>query len=242
LASARTIHDFEIAFTADGSPSLRVKDESGYGERMHHSDGALSESLYIYGDAIEEVLREKWPLHGVSVGLGLGYNEIIFAGKAIHYGLSPNECRIYSFEVEPLLKENFLNWIIGADCAISELYGCIQDQLTPHFNAQAIRPWLKQAHENNTWQVRGDFLHESSDISEITCVLYDAFSNKMSPELWQESLLTDSLNRMCAANCVFSTYAATGALNRSLKNAGFIRENRPGFSGKRESTFARKKL
>ena len=37
----------------------------------------------------------------------------------------------------------------------------------------------------------------------VTCVLYDAFSNKMNGELWSESFLIETMNPMIAKNCKF---------------------------------------
>ena len=86
--SPRTLQDFTIVTTADGSPSLSIEDSSGYVEKMHHAAGAMSESIYIYGEAVQKVLDRRWPLRVLSVGLGLGYNELITAasGGKSEYG------------------------------------------------------------------------------------------------------------------------------------------------------------
>jgi tRNA U34 5-methylaminomethyl-2-thiouridine-forming methyltransferase MnmC len=243
LASPRKIDDFEISITADGSPSLRIADSSGYVEKMHHNDGALSESLYIYGEAMDETIHHGWPLHVLSLGLGLGYNELITAAKALLHDITPDRALLYSFEIEPLLRRNFTQWVVGKPDAFSELYDLILQSLSAEIQieAKAIREWLCTAFEMNRWRVRARFPDEAADVKEMTCMLYDAFSNKMSPELWTEDLITSQLQSLCAPGCVFSTYAATGALNRALKNTGFVKQDRRGFSGKRESTFAIRK-
>lgn len=244
MARARTVADFEVIFTTDGSPSLRVVDASGYFEKMHHSEGALSESLYIYGDALEETLKRGWPLHVVSLGLGLGYNEMITAAKAIQYGIAPEDARIFSFELEPLLIDELAKWLNGRNAQFGHLYDHILRQLANETNlkAEIILQWLKTAHLKNTWQMRGTFLEHVDGVSDVSCVLYDAFSNKMSPELWMEETMSSVFNKICAKTCVFSTYAATGALKRALKNTGFQLLERRGFAGKRESTFAMREL
>ena len=244
MASPRKIDDFEISFTLDGSPSLRIADSNGYVEKMHHSDGALSESLYIYGEAMDETLKAGWPLHVLSLGLGLGYNELITAAKAIQHRISPSEAWLYSFEIEPLLRDSFATWVTNKAGAFTDLYDLILQSLAAglQIEAGAIRNWLRQAHELKRWQIRARFPDEASDVKEMTCMLYDAFSNKMSPELWTEELITSQLQTLCAPGCVFSTYAATGALNRALRNTGFVKQDRRGFSGKREATFAIRKV
>jgi tRNA U34 5-methylaminomethyl-2-thiouridine-forming methyltransferase MnmC len=226
--------------TADGSPSLRIADATGYVEKMHHTDGALSESLYIYGDAIEETLKRGWPLKVVSLGLGLGYNELIVAAVALQHEAPAQSTTLHSFEIEPLLSRSFLDWTFCRSSEFGPLYDQILQQLSQRFQMESgeIQAWLKKAFDEGRWQIRSRFPEDANDVSEISCLLYDAFSNKMSPELWSEELITSQLNQICAEACVFSTYAATGALNRALKKTGFERIDRRGFSGKRESTFA----
>ena len=96
--------DYEFVSTGDGSPTLKwLKGTKGYHgepETMHHMGGAYSETQGIYG----EILREIFP-HGkgsvVSVGLGLGYIEMLVAVEAIKHNLSPKIVRTLSFESEP---------------------------------------------------------------------------------------------------------------------------------------------
>jgi tRNA U34 5-methylaminomethyl-2-thiouridine-forming methyltransferase MnmC len=240
LASPRTISDFEVILTADGSPSLRIADDTGYVEKMHHSGGALSESLYIYGDALEEVLQRRWPLRVISVGLGLGYNEMIVAAKAIQNQIAADQAALFSFEIEPVLVTELAAWLNGQSCEFAPLYEKILKLLAEQtaIEPQAIFAWLKEAHLRETWQIRKSFPEDAQGVSRVSCIFYDAFSNKMSPELWHENILNNVIESMSAENCVLSTYACTGALKRALKHSGFARVDRPGFAGKRESTFA----
>ena len=69
------------------------------------------------------------------------------------------------------------------------------------------------------------------------CVLYDAFSSKSTPELWSEDFLSSFLDGL-GEDCVFTTYASTGALKRALKKIDFQIVPRKGFLGRRESTLA----
>src|SRR5690606_37032809 len=72
----------------------------------------------------------------------------------------------------------------------------------------------------------------------VSAMLFDAYSKATSPELWDETFLKDFLARACAGRCALATYAAQGSLKRALLASGFRLEERAGFSGKRESTFA----
>ncbi|WP_157776241.1 MnmC family methyltransferase [Gloeomargarita lithophora] len=77
---------------------------------------------------------------------------------------------------------------------------------------------------------------------QIQGILFDAYSSKTSQALWQEAYLTNLINYYSSSNCLFTTYASTSSLKRALKSCGFTLENRAGFEGKKESTWATKNL
>ena len=68
-------------------------------------------------------------------------------------------------------------------------------------------------------------------------ILFDAYSNKTSVELWSEDFLNLLMSK-CEKGSYFTTYAATGVLNRCLKRSGFKNLKRDGFLYKRQSTLA----
>lgn len=225
---------FEVVYTEDGTPSLRVRDASGYLEKMHHTAGALGESVYIYLEALKMVARPL-PLNVISVGLGLGYNEMLAVAEATKQNRS---LKLYSFESQDLLREGFLDWVRGQGTPYAELYNLIAQRISDQHGGINIRQRLADGLDSGFWEVRGRFPDDCVNINNITCVFYDAFSSKMSPELWQEEMMTSVLKSICAPQCVFSTYAATGSLNRTLRALGFKRADRFGYAGKRESTLA----
>ena len=71
----------EYAFeaTEDGSQTLRLGLGEGASEAMHSLRGAFSETDYIYGEALRAALTRGWPLNVLSMGLGLGYVELLSA-------------------------------------------------------------------------------------------------------------------------------------------------------------------
>ncbi|MNL45541.1 bifunctional tRNA (mnm(5)s(2)U34)-methyltransferase/FAD-dependent cmnm(5)s(2)U34 oxidoreductase [compost metagenome] len=68
-------------------------------------------------------------------------------------------------------------------------------------------------------------------------ILYDAFSSKTTPHLWEEEFLK-SFFQCAAADAMVSTYACKATLKRALKDSGFEVIVREGFLGKRNSTLA----
>lgn len=227
----------EIFVTADGSPTLCFKRGDGYVEKMHHSGGALSESLYIYHQALLEGLKFG-PAKVLSVGLGLGYNELITAAELSRRG--DTEFRLWSFETVGELREGFIAWITEeAQGPLPTVFDTVALGVARHFKLEPaeLKHWLKKAQASGQWQIRKSF---PQDLDQVmgNIVFYDAYSRKMDPELWNEDALVTAFERHLEPAAVLATYAATGALNRTLKRLGFRPTPKAGFLGKRESTLA----
>lgn len=226
----------EIFRTGDGSPTISYKRADGYIEKMHHSGGALAESLYIYHHGLELALREGCPPHVVSLGLGLGYNELI--ALAEFHRRNRTNFKIWSFEADDYLREQFINWLNGKNGPLNSIYDEISSAIEEHFKLTGIKKFAAEQFEQKNLQLRGSFPKDISGVVDAGIFFFDAFSNKMSPELWQELDMLSSLKELLSSHAVLCTYAATGALNRVLKQLGFRLLDRPGFQGKRESTLA----
>lgn len=231
---------FQLEITADGSPSLRPLDPAtGAGEAMHHSGGAFSESLAIYAPLIREVF-DRFPSPGLlSVGLGLGYNEFLVAAEGRR---KAKDYRLLSYESVPALRENLLRWLLEPerDSEIGASYGDILERVSAGDTvlARLIREDLLKRHGTGAWLLRGPLGEDSLPAGRFEGFLYDAFSSKTSPELWREEFLVRFLELAAAPCALLSTYACTGSLKRALARNGFRVEKRPGFQGKRNSTFA----
>lgn len=227
---------YELVLTDDGSPTFRdLGDRDGEGpkpETMHHRGGAYSETQLIYGNPLRLCLKAGGR-RILSVGLGLGYNEILTTVECLKLGISPAEIQLLSFESEEPLRSAFLKWISGEPI---EVYDMISQFFA--FDSLKIRQWLQEAYQNKHWQLRHS-LDESAFFQSPDghqCIFYDAFSSKTSPQLWEEKFLNDFFKHFCAERSVVTTYACTGALKRSLKNQGFELLLKPGFGGKRLRT------
>lgn len=241
--------DLEVFITADGSPTLALKREDGYIEKMHHSGGALSESFYIYFAALTRALEAGAPASVLSLGLGCGYNELLAVGEFLKRGLS--DWKVYSFEFREDLREGFRAWLArgsalaedGARPQDSELESVFREVLTRvagrlEVPAASLFIAAREGLSSGRLELRGAFPADVGSTAGCGCVFYDAFSKKMDPQLWTEYEMESELKKITSQKCVISTYAATGALNRALKKLGFELMKRPGFEGKRESTFA----
>ncbi len=229
----------ELTLTEDGSPTLLTTYENGVTEKMHHFRGALTESLYIYEPAIRWSLDQTKSSHVMSLGLGLGYNELIAVAVALQSGRE-NRLRLTTYEIDAGLGRAFSAWLNGQESPWQSAYDQLQIALTQKFSLpeDGLRRALQQAQHAGDWQLRGRFPDELRPDDRFTAILYDAFSGKMDQDLWNEESLVLFLQNHADPVCALSTYASTGGLKRALRRSGFSMHPKPGFGGKKESTFA----
>lgn len=244
--------EYRFIATNDNTPSLIIGALHQPTEAMHNSAGALSESLFIYGELLQETLRRGWKPQILSIGLGCGYNEWITL--AMTEKILPNDFYLESFEANPLLRESFIEWLSRnpSESAVSMeseltvkseilfLFKTVLHLVAAHFQQSPLALFEKgrKLFTDKQWIFREQLSADTIFNKKFNTVYFDAFSGKTTPELWNEAFLDTFLEAATDTHCGLASYAATGQLRRSLKKAGFNAESRPGFAGKRESTYA----
>lgn len=253
---------WRLVLTQDGSPSFclaqsqSVPTQSDHfspdkAELMHHRGGAFGETMYIYQPPVEGAFQKYEKPHILSLGLGLGYNEFLTAAQAIK-AQKQDHFLLTSFESEDDLSEGFFNFIQNPATTSHSESGAIYQNILSRFsgegseqssvNPKAIKDCLMRAWQQGRWVLK-KALRSPEDLPHgIHVFLWDAFSQKTSPDLWQQSFLENSLDRADPKGAWLSTYACNGALKRALKAKQFSVEVRPGFQGKRECTWGRSGL
>jgi hypothetical protein len=231
-----SLAQFEILKTQDGSPTLKALDLSTQ-ESMHHSGGAWSETLYIYGTALELLNQIQKPWRVLSVGLGLAYNEMMtFAA------LSENQQKLQaltSFEAHTFLRESLDAWLNKEPCELSSIYDEVKTLCENQFDSKYLFTQLQEARQTQIWNILGALgKSDCGNSNPHELIYYDAYSSRSNPELWQEEFLSKFLAAYAAPQCIFATYACTGSLKRALSQQGFKLKRRAGFQGKRDSTLA----
>jgi hypothetical protein len=238
---------FIFESTADGSPTVRIVVDSAQGalsEAMHSLKGAFSETVYIYGEAIETSLKREFSPAVLSMGLGLGYVELLAAALFLKSGVLAS-ARGVSYEIVPELRAWFQAWLLGDDASgvpaeFQNAYSEILHRVSAHVgsNAGEVRDALKMLVGDRRWLIKDALGAETEFNQRFTCICFDAFSAKTSPVLWKEEFLKSFLKNAAEESCVLSTYACTGTLKRALRDSGFKLDIRTGFASKRDSTFA----
>lgn len=242
---------FEVETTDDGSLSLRLLESVDpakfKGESMHHSGGAWAETRLIYGTPIRETLEQIKKPQFMIVGLGLGYIELNIAREALLLGLDAQSIgRITTYESVPELRYFFFHWIHNQpDKMHNEIWKTYEYILRDVVAETSLQPFqLKEflAHLfQNEKDLEGALQPETTFNERYHLILYDAFSSKTTPFLWEQEYLTRVLSEAAAGTCLFSTYASRVSLKAALAETGFEVITRPGFVGKRNSTLGRRK-
>lgn len=213
-------------------------------EAMHHSGGALSETLLIYGEPISEAFSRLEKPHFFSLGLGLGYVETVIAGFAVKFD---RDFLIHTRESENSLVKVFETFLeteksldSDSECIrdLHEMLHSVADRLD--VSALAVKNRLRRAKSEARWEIAPALVPGNLPEGSFHCLLYDAFSSKTNPELWTEEFLKSFFGKLAASDSLVCTYAYTGALKRTLKELGFQGIERAGFQGKRSATLARR--
>ncbi|MEK6556053.1 MAG: MnmC family methyltransferase [Bdellovibrionota bacterium] len=255
-------YEYKALRTADGSPSLLMGEKQAFEmqapEAMHNSAGALTESFYIYYENIRSAQEHHLRPSYLSVGLGLGYNEAIIACHALKENLNPLKLSILSFERDAFIRENYVNWLLqdakkqktkkeGSEQNKAEdFWGPIFTEVLQVVAKHMKMDWksakhlLKSMYNEGSFKIENDMLTYdwAGNKRKFTSILFDAFSKKSTPDVWSEEFITRFLQSAADEKCILTTYAATGSLNRALRNNHFTLVDRKGFQGKRESTWA----
>ncbi len=242
---------FEIETTGDGSLSLYLiqknVDYREHGETMHHSAGAVSETQLIYGTVIQRCFSLISKPHFLVIGLGLGYIELNIVKELLMQGKGSADLgQIISYESVPELRNYFLMWI-RRELLPPEIQNTYDSVLQATLKDSGLsedlfRKTLYDIYTSNKGHVR-EALNIDTQISEkFHCVLYDAFSFKTTPYLWEEDFLISFLNQVSTPDFIFSTYACRSSLKKALSEAGIKPIIQAGFKGKRKTIQGQKGL
>jgi hypothetical protein len=225
---------YEELITADGSPTVRLWKPDQPAECMHHLQGALSESVYIYYTAMERALENGFPIRVLSVGTGLGYNEFLAAAFGLKNNISKSGFFLSTFESENFIRQEFTHWLSNTKSEWSHIYDGAATEVARRFdlNIEDIRSYLSDTDIQATLDKSTVLNHKYS------VIFFDFFSSKATPELWTPEALEVFLKSACLPTCILASFSSKGDLRRALQGAGFQVEKRAGFFGKRQCTYS----
>lgn len=229
--------------TKDNSISVSIKSENYSTELMHSVDGAFSETLYLYEDVVKYVfnhVENDKNCHFLSLGLGMGYVEMLVCAYAIKNFPNKN-FTIFSFEKEKELKDFFIKFVFDENIPqiFKDTYVDIMQIFCNYYGlkTEELKLQLKNKIENKQIILYDEYNLQTNLNSSINGLFFDAFSFNTSPELWADELLEKILSS-CENCAAFATYASRTHLKKLLLAHGFKLEKKQGYGGKKESTFA----
>lgn len=225
---------YQTLITADGSPTL-IDPKSG--QAMHAREGALSETLYIYGEAYLESKKANTNRNICVVGLGMGYIEFTILLHWLTSFSTAESPIIHSYESDPKLREAFTSWLNGKpNLNLEKVAKLVSQQFGLH--EKSLKELALDFYSRFQWQIHGVLNRDTAIPAKCGLICYDPFSSSANSELWEEDWLDTFVKNFTAPECVFTTYAANGRLKRVLNKNSFELKNKDGFGMKRESTFA----
>jgi tRNA U34 5-methylaminomethyl-2-thiouridine-forming methyltransferase MnmC len=219
--------NFEIIYTADGSPTVR---SAIFGETYHSLHGAVQESLHVF---LEQGL-DWWtsrhfpkPVKILELGFGSGLNFL----------LTKQYCEDKAIGADYHAVEKFPIGSVNAQ-KIDYPFSSVDEKnefLSLH-DFSASSPYVMKdcpLHFQAHWI---DFLEFKPEVL-FDVIYFDVFAPTCQPYLWEIAFLA-KIKSWMQEGAVLVTYGAKGSFKRALKELGFAVENPPGPKGKREMTRA----
>jgi tRNA 5-methylaminomethyl-2-thiouridine biosynthesis bifunctional protein len=225
----------EPAAAGDGTPYSAIFDDV-----YHASHGALAQARHVFL-AGNGLLGENARWNGadrfviLETGFGLGLNFLV-TWQAWRESKAKGRLHFLSVEKHPFRRDD-LAALLATHAELAPLSAELLRQwppLTPGFHrlhfdhgnvsltlllgdAQALLPQL---------------------VASADAVYLDGFAPAKNPELWSPELIA-AVTRHCKAGATLATWSVAGELRRSLEQAGWVLERRPGFAPKREMLVGR---
>lgn len=192
------------------------------------------------------------------VGAGLAYIEFAWAISGVQAG--DDTWTMQSFESVDELRNGLISWAKNGPPIVKPISmpppgqppipftNTIEELLTEicrqmcEGKADLDEVWraMNRAYTEGRWQILGalDEALQGVDVANVS--FFDAYSKRMSPDLWSESFVNNFINRVTdpGATSFFASYACNGLLRRALQGAGYAFSKQDGWGGKRHNTQA----
>lgn len=209
----------QVVVTADGSHSIL---NTELGQHYHSIYGAIQESerVFIELGLTYAFARFDGPIRIFEMGFGTGLNALMSTREAMRlhrpidyvaveaYPLNPTEGKSLNYDGQ--LTTFWLNDLHDAPWGVKTL-------ITPYLT---LTKYATQ-------------LQDLPNVGPFHVVYYDAFAPEGQPELWTTEVF-EQVGSMLQPGGILTTYCSKSAVQRNLRDAGFIVEKHAGPARKRE--------
>ncbi len=148
--------------TKDNSPSISLANPIFRTELMHSVDGAFTETVYLYEPVIDCAAASSDYCRFLSVGLGMGYIEIMVVAYFLKHGLlNKKKLQIFSFEKDNCLRDFFVSYFLGGN--LPKIFEHTYDEIVNLYgnkyeiNSRELKLSIKKSIENNEISFYQDF-------------------------------------------------------------------------------------
>jgi tRNA 5-methylaminomethyl-2-thiouridine biosynthesis bifunctional protein len=211
-----------------------------YDDVYHPVAGAFAQAHYVFldGNGLPGRWRGRHQYTVCETGFGLGVNFLTLWRAWQEDARRPARLHVVSFEAHPLPGEHLSAMLdrIAPDDAARDLARQLVSRWPPllpgihRLEFEAGRVTLTLAFGDAGVMVPA--LPFAAD-----AFFLDGFAPSRNPAMWAPELLA-ALAEHAAAGATAATWCSAGAVRRSLQDAGFRVDRRPGFAGKTHMTVA----
>jgi tRNA 5-methylaminomethyl-2-thiouridine biosynthesis bifunctional protein len=211
-----------------------------YDDVYHPVAGAFAQAHYVFlgGNGLPGRWRGRHQYTVCETGFGLGVNFLTLWRAWREDGRRPSRLHVVSFEAHPLPAEHLSAMLdrIAPDDAARDLARQLVSRWPPllpgihRLEFEAGRVTLTLALGDAGVMVPA--LPFAAD-----AFFLDGFAPSRNPAMWTPELLA-ALAEHAVAGATAATWCSAGAVRRSLQDAGFRVDRRPGFAGKTHMTVA----
>ena len=217
-----------VVHTADGSTSIHLPE---WNESYHSKHGAIQEAQHVFIKNGLDLFQNQ-TISILEIGFGTGLNAFITLLEAPKRQLITEYTGV---EAYPVLAEEWqhMNYV-------TELHA---DEQAPLFDQMHSSAWEQEIVITPSFSLckRQQRIQDIAYQNQFDLIYFDAFGYRVQPELWSDAIF-QSMFAALKQNGILVTYAATGAVRRSMLAAGFTVEKLAGPPGKREMLRATKHL
>lgn len=219
----------EIIITKDGSTTIHLP---SWNEQYHSKHGAIQEAYHVFIEmGLLFYLNENNTnsLVILEIGFGTGLNAFITLLEAKKNKLQIEYIGIDAYPVD-ISEINKLNYPIQLNTPVKyflKLHTAIWErpvEISKSFTLVKRKKFFSEIDCENTYDI----------------IYFDAFSARVQPEIWTESIFQKMYNALIPKG-ILVTYSAKGSVRRALQTVGFTVERLSGPPGKRHMLRAIKK-
>ena len=222
-----TVQPPQLNFNNDGIPCSAL-----FGDPYFSLTNPLEESQYVFLDSTDIPGRWKNTHFTIAeLGFGFGINFITTANAWIKQPLSNNQLHYLSIEKHPVQPADLIQCYQQLNLSCSVTKNLLEQYPLPVAGFHRI-----ELHEHNITLtlIFGEAIDCLKQCNfEANAWYLDGFAPSKNQALWSDAIARQ-IHRLTRPSGTLSTYTAASEVRKSLTNAGFDIEKKPGYGKKRE--------